>query len=171
MGEATGKRPGRLVRWFFATPKLFYRLGLPGYERLFGLRWILVTTKGRRTGKPRSVLLDLVGHDPATGRYYIQPGWERAAWVRNIEAHPCVEAQVGRRHFRARVIDASGPEGAAWMQAFTKQHPLQSMILGKILGLQPPSGDDAQMREWFATTFRVFGLDPIDPAHAGERQE
>jgi hypothetical protein len=106
-----------------------------------------------------------VGHNPTTGRYYIQPGWGRASWVRNIEAHPFVEAQVARAHLRAHVVVASGPEGGQWLFAFAKQHPLQSLIVGKLIDLRPPNGSEAQIHDWFATNFRIFGLDPIDPAY------
>jgi deazaflavin-dependent oxidoreductase (nitroreductase family) len=156
------RRPSRLELWLVGLPAIPYRLGFPGYERIFGLQWMLITTKGRRTGKPRTVLLDLVGHDPATGRYYVQPGQRTAGWVHNVQAHPFVEAQVGRKCFRARVVDASGPEGARWVFDFAKRHPLQTRLVERLLPeLAPPKGSDAEIIDWLAKHVLVFALDPI----------
>jgi deazaflavin-dependent oxidoreductase (nitroreductase family) len=157
----------RLSLWFSRLPVLAYRL-LPGYERLFGKRWMLVTTRGHRTGLPRSVLLDLVGHDPASGRYYIQPGHRSAAWVGNVRAHPFVRVQIGRAEFDARVIDASGPEGAEHVFAFTRKHRLQARLVEWLIPeLKPPKGSVAEVKEWLASHVLVFALVPsVDPRGA-----
>ncbi len=164
MSEYSPHPPSRLLLWFLRLPIAIYRLGLPGYERLFGQRWIVVTTKGRRTGKPHAVMLDIVGHDPTTRRYYVQPGWgRRSAWVRNIEAHPFIEAQIGRQQFKAKVVDVSGAEGAEQVQRFLKAHPLQSRIVAKfMLGLELEAQSEEELREWIMKNLAVFGLDPED---------
>ncbi len=156
------RRLNRFLLWFLRTPLPFYRY-LPGFERIYGFRWILLTTKGRRTGKPRPVLLDLVGHDPITNRYYVQPGWGRAcAWVRNIEADPFVEAQIGRKRFRARVIEVSGPEGAAYVFAFARRHRFETAIISWLIpSLAPPKGSEAEVKEWYSKKLLVFAVVPI----------
>src|SRR5262245_39433632 len=107
------KDPGHLLRALFRLPVQLYERRFRGYDRLFNREWILLTTTGRKTGRPHRVMLDLVGHDPSTKRYYIQPGWgRRCDWVRNIEVHSEVQAQVGSDAFRARALNVSGPEGA-----------------------------------------------------------
>jgi deazaflavin-dependent oxidoreductase (nitroreductase family) len=150
------------VRWFFRTPMPFYRY-FPGFERIYGSQWILLTTKGRRTGKPRPVLLDLVGHDHSTNRYYVQPGWGRECqWVRNIEADPFVEAQIGRKHFRARVIDVSGPEGGAYVHAFARKHPIETAFVSWLIpGMAAPKGTEAELTEWYSKHILVFAVVPI----------
>ena len=160
MSESSPPPPSPWLVRFFRLPVAIYRLGLAGYERLFGQRYILVTTKGRRTGRPHAVMLDLVGHKPTTGRYYIQSGWGRSVdWVRNIEAHSSVEAQLGRQRFTAQVVDVSGAEGAEWVLSFMKDHPLQSRLMAKfMLGLEV--GSEEEMREWITDNAVVFGLDP-----------
>ena len=160
MSDASPPPPNPWLVRFFRLPVAIYRLGLPGYERLFGQRWILVTTTGRRTGRPHAVMLDLVGHDTTPGRYCIQSGWGRSVdWVRNIEAQPLVEAQLGRRRFTARVVDVSGAEGAEWALRFMKARPLQSRLMAKsMLGLE--LGSDEEVRAWLRDKAVVFGLDP-----------
>lgn len=124
---------------------------------------MVVTTKGRRSGKPHRVLLDVVGHDPVTHRYYVQPGEGRHCdWVRNIEADPIVDVQLGRRRFRARAVDVSGPEGAEWLLAFAKRNPLQGVLVTWLMPhLKPPKGSDDEIKAWYATHLLVFGLDPM----------
>jgi deazaflavin-dependent oxidoreductase (nitroreductase family) len=153
-----------LSRPFLRLNLALYRCVVPGYERIFGKHWMVVTTKGRRSGKPHRVLLDVVGHDPVTNRYYIQPGeGRRCDWVRNIEADPVVEVQIGRRQFRARVVDVSGPEGAHWLVAFAKRHPLQTMFVTWLMpDLKPPVGSDEEIKAWCATHLIMFGLDPFN---------
>ena len=158
------------VRWFFRTPMPFYRY-LPGFERIYGFQWILLTTKGRRTGRPRQVLLDLVAHDPVTDRYYVQPGWGREChWVRNIEADPFVEAQIGRKHFRARVIDVSGPEGGAYVYAFARKHPILTAFVSWLIpSMALPKGSEAERKEWYSKHLLVFAVVPI--AQEGDTKE
>ncbi len=149
--------------WFFRLPVVLYRLGMPGYECLFGLRWIMITTKGRRTGKSHMVILDLVGHDPACGRYYVQPGWGRNCdWVKNIEAHSVIEVQIGRKRFQAKATDVSGPEGGEWIFRFIKAHPLLTRLIGeKILGVRLKGRSDEEVRA-LTNGLMVFALVPLE---------
>lgn len=78
-----------------------------------GLPVLLLTTTGRRTGKPRTVPLSyfddggvpvLIGSRGGSSRH--------PSWYLNLEANPEVEAQFAREHRRLRARRAS-PEEAA----------------------------------------------------------
>ena len=100
---------GRLRRSLFRIPLRLHRAGIRGLERVLGIDWIVLTTTGRRSGKPHAVMLDVVGHDAASDTYYLQPAdGRRADWVRNVAANPVVTAEVGGRRFRARVQSRCG---------------------------------------------------------------
>jgi len=162
----------RLSRRFLRINLTLYRFVLPGYERVFGKSWMVVTTKGRRTGKPHRVLLDVVGHDPVTKRYYVPPGdGRRCDWVRNIEVEPIVDVQLGRRQFRARAVDVSGPEGAEWILEFAKRNPLQTLLVTWLMpDLEPPKGSEEEVKAWCDTHLLVFGLDPVNnPGNGSDR--
>lgn len=162
MSAPTQKPPGPLLRLFFRVPLGLYRLGLGGWERLFGMRWLKITTVGRKTGLPRAVMVDLLDHDRATGRYYVQPGWGRASdWVKNIAANPVVEIQDGRRRFRARAIDVSGEEGAARASRFMQRHPMARVMAKRVLGLELPRSEDA-LRQYLAQNAVFLAFEPID---------
>ncbi|MGH7822085.1 MAG: nitroreductase family deazaflavin-dependent oxidoreductase [Candidatus Binatia bacterium] len=162
--EQTSKPSKLLLATFLRPPYLFHRLGLLGWERFLGQEWIVITTVGRRTGRPHTVMLDLVGHDPTGGRYYVQPGWPGGSdWVRNVEASPRVEAQVGRERFAGRVVRVPGDEGAEWAYRFARKHPIHSFLIGRlILGWRPPAeGGEAAVREWMARQFVFFAVERV----------
>ncbi len=155
--------PDPLRRALYRLPLLLERAGLPRLDgpvrTLLGIEWIVLETVGRRTGRPHTVVLDVIAHDAAADRYYVQPAYGHAAdWVRNVRREPRVTARVGARRFRAVVRDASGPEGADAMLRFVHAHPWYSRavawFVGHVHGLDRP---DAELRPEFArlATFAV----------------
>ncbi len=72
-----------------------------------------LTTKGRKSGKPRTVELWFAGEGDMA--YMVSGGGLEANWVRNLMRDPAVSLRVGDVEFRgtARVVDrAKDPE--AW---------------------------------------------------------
>ena len=66
---------------------------------------MLLTTRGRRTGRPRT---NGVSFMPVDDHYVAFSGWGvRSDWFRNARAHPEVIITVGQRRMRAmaRVVD------------------------------------------------------------------
>src|SRR6185369_2779422 len=97
-----------LRRAAFRVPVLLHRAGIRGLERVLGIDWLLLTTTGRRSGRPHVVMLDAVGHDPVSDTFYVQPAdGRRADWVRNVAATPDVIAEARGRRFEARVEDVT----------------------------------------------------------------
>lgn len=86
--------PGRgWRRRLMRMPLLYWRLGLKPLlvrERLF--RFLVLTTRGRRSGQARHTMLS---HFVVGGRIYIGAGWgERTQWYRNILADPQVTVET-----------------------------------------------------------------------------
>jgi deazaflavin-dependent oxidoreductase (nitroreductase family) len=64
------------------------------------VKYLYLTTTGRRSGRPRRIEIWFTRH---AGRYYlIAEHGLRAGWVQNLLADPAVRARVGTRRFRAR---------------------------------------------------------------------
>lgn len=102
---------------------------------MLGVEWIVLDTRGRRSGRPHTVMLDVIGYDAARDIYYVQPAaGRRSDWVRNVTADPHVTARVGPRHLRAVVRDATGPEGAAVVLRFLRAHPWYGRIIVWFVG-------------------------------------
>lgn len=117
------------------APLRLHRFGIRGYERLLGIDWIVLTTRGRRSGEPRTVVLDAVGHDVATDTWYVQPAdARRAHWLRNVLAHPAATVEVRGRRFDATARDASGPEGADVVLRFIRTHPWYARLVVWLVG-------------------------------------
>jgi deazaflavin-dependent oxidoreductase (nitroreductase family) len=95
---------------------------------------LLLTTKGRKSGLPRTTPLQ---YEEEQGLYYI--GSARgihADWVRNIMVHPEVDVQVKERRFRARaevVIDKS--RVIDFLRLRLKRHPVMVGLIMRLDGL------------------------------------
>lgn len=112
---------------FLATPRLarlpirLYRVGL---GRLLGPRILLLEHRGRRSGQPRQVVLEVVDR-PAPDRIIIASGFGRTAqWYRNLAADPRCRVSTGR--FRsapatARLLDAA--DSVTCLGRYQQRHP------------------------------------------------
>jgi deazaflavin-dependent oxidoreductase (nitroreductase family) len=93
------RRPGMLQRRLYRAPVVLYRIGLGGLMP----GQVMLTTVGRKSRRPRRVVVDLLKRDAATDTYYVASGYgARSDWYRNLEADPELEVQAGRRKFGAR---------------------------------------------------------------------
>ncbi len=81
-----------------------------------------LTTKGRRSGEPRTVTIWFVA-DP--GRILLTGGAEGPQWSRNLRADPQVELAIGGEKLRghARVVE-DPDEGAAIRDRFVRKYLL-----------------------------------------------
>ncbi len=113
-------KPGPFFKWVFKAPILHYRLGL-GW--MVGKLFLVITTTGRKSGKPRRTPLEY-SYVPATDTYVIVGGWRgKTDWFKNVSANPLVEVWVGRRKFKARAERMTDAEVAAWMGQVIRINP------------------------------------------------
>jgi hypothetical protein len=64
MTESTTINPPRgWLKFFFKIPVIIARIGFAGWERLIGVEWMLLTTVGRKSGKKRFSMVDVLLHD------------------------------------------------------------------------------------------------------------
>jgi proline iminopeptidase len=98
--------------------------GKVGHEWKKGAKILLLTTKGRKTGEPRTAPLI---YETDGDRYVIiasQGGApEHPGWYRNLTKDPDVELQVWDEVFPARAHDAEGEERERLWQLAAKQWP------------------------------------------------
>ena len=103
-------RPNSLLRWMMRLPQLLAALGLLGIERFVGAHWMIVTVTGRKTGRPRTVALDLLAE--RDDGLYVDSGWLESQWVKNLRADPRVTIRIDRRTFQAIAEELSAEAGA-----------------------------------------------------------
>jgi deazaflavin-dependent oxidoreductase (nitroreductase family) len=127
------RRPGRLLRWSLRAPIALYRLHL-GW--LLGRRFLLLTHRGRHSGKLHRTLLEVVQYDPRTHECIVAAGWgERAAWYRNLKANPAVAVSIGRERYRP-IQRFLGPEEAdETLRRYQRQHRLAAWIIVHLFGM------------------------------------
>jgi deazaflavin-dependent oxidoreductase (nitroreductase family) len=117
--------PGPLFKWLFKAPILQYKLGM-GW--IIGRYVLLLTTTGRKSGKPRHTPLEYI-YDQENDKYRIAAGWGgKTDWYRNIKANPMVHVQVGRRKFKAVAEIASDKEVAEYMMTVSSRHPRMDRV-------------------------------------------
>jgi len=106
-------RPKGLMRLLMRMPLVLYRVGLGG---LMGKSTLVLTTTGRRTGRPRATP---VNYWEAGGVFYVVSGRGTFSdWYHNLVANPQVEVQVGRRHLKAiasPITDLREKAHALWL--------------------------------------------------------
>ena len=122
----------RLIGWFSTTrfdralhPWLYRRSGGRGITgRVLGADNILLTTTGRRTGRPRTVALfafqDLgrwvvIGSRGGSGRV--------PDWALNLQESPAASIQVGRRTAPAVARELAGDEYEAAFELAATRYP------------------------------------------------
>ena len=144
--RAFDKRPSLLLRFFFKVPVWLHKMGLAGWERLVGAQWMLITTIGRKTGRRRDAMVDVMDYDKATDTYYIEAAYgARADWYKNMQSNPIFEAQVGRRKFKARA-GALSTEGAGDMLVqFYRNKPAYTRSVMAMAGMKFKDEDDLRV--------------------------
>ncbi len=94
--------PSKALRAGLRLPIWLYRLRL-GW--LLGDRFLMLTHKGRRTGRARETVIEVVRHDRPEDTYYVVSGWgEKSDWYQNIRKSPSVTIQVGGRKLQAEAL-------------------------------------------------------------------
>lgn len=131
--EKTKRKPVTgLKRLFFRAPIYLYRLGLGG---LLGKRFLLLNHVGRKSGKTRQTVLEVVNHDKETDTFYIASGFgKKSDWYLNILEHPEVNIQVGWRKMRVTAVPLTPEESGQAMVDYARRYPTAAKNLSKILG-------------------------------------
>ena len=156
--SALTKRPNPLLKFFFKFPVWLHKMGLGGWERIIGAQWMLITTTGRKSGKPRDVMVDVMDYDPAADTYYIEAAYgDRADWVKNIEANPLFQAQVRRRKFTARLIALTGFEAGELMVKFYRAKPAYTRSVMAMVGMKFEGEEELRN---LASQLKLFSVKP-----------
>jgi deazaflavin-dependent oxidoreductase (nitroreductase family) len=148
--------PEFLLRLIHYPPQIAYAAGL---GPLIGRLVLLLTTTGRKSGKPRVVPLQ---YEEIEGKIYLGSSrGGRADWVRNIRADPKVRVRVGRRRFtgRAEIVTDAG-RIADFLKVRMRRHP---RMVGAMLRAEGISDiPDRRALEQYAGSLAMVVITP-DP--------
>ena len=115
MSEPTFRRPPPtgFSRALLRVPRAMY--AGPFAELLRSRCVLLLTTRGRRSGQPRTTPVSFI---PVGDRYIVFSGWGvGSSWYHNVRANPEVLIQVGRRQMHGTAYLVEDPDQrAAYMR-------------------------------------------------------
>jgi deazaflavin-dependent oxidoreductase (nitroreductase family) len=122
------RKPGRLLAAINLLPKLIFKLRL---SRLFGARFAMITHRGRKSGKPHTVIVETADGSPASGRLvYIVAYGKRAQWYKNLKAAPAVSLEIAGRVYeqpRHEFLDRAGTQRA--IESYWERYPRLARFL------------------------------------------
>lgn len=103
-------------------------------RRLVANDMLLLTTRGRRSGRLHTVPLLYLAEEPATGPFYVVASWggrdTHPEWFLNLTADPAVHVQVDDRRFPATAAPLDEPERSGWWaracEAYAGYHTYQA---------------------------------------------
>ncbi|MEO6955719.1 MAG: nitroreductase family deazaflavin-dependent oxidoreductase [Antricoccus sp.] len=109
------------TRWFVRSPVALYRVGLGS---ILGRRLLMLEHRGRRSGQPRYVCLEVVER-PATDRLVVVSGFgTKAQWYQNLQSNQDCFVSVGRlRRASAVARFMSAAESSAALAPYAQTHP------------------------------------------------
>lgn len=100
-----------------------------------GSRFLLLEHRGRRSGKRRRTVIEVVDRDRSTGTYWIAAAWgDRADWYKNVKVDPRVRVTVGRRRFDAIAEVLPAEDSPAVLDRYAREHRTAARALARILG-------------------------------------
>ncbi|MHA2407074.1 MAG: nitroreductase family deazaflavin-dependent oxidoreductase [Candidatus Ranarchaeia archaeon] len=127
----------RLMR----IPRLWYKLGLGHFA---GRIFLLLTTKGRKTGKWHTVPLQYTKDGQV---YYVGSArGTQADWFKNIVVNPSVEVHVKRHRFKGEVrIITEQKQIVEYLHLQMQRHPIFMKLILRMRGLTTfPSPQEIQ---------------------------
>jgi deazaflavin-dependent oxidoreductase (nitroreductase family) len=129
-------RPSGIIRPLLRAPVYLYRWRC---GRLLGHRFLLLIHTGRRTGRRRETVLEVVEYRKAGPELVVISAFgHNADWLRNIAAAPEPEVIVGRERFVAvyRTLDAE--EAIGVIERYERRNrliaPIVRLVLSRLLG-------------------------------------
>jgi len=148
--------PTGAARTLVRLPLVLHRLGLGSLVSL--LPFLIITTRGRRSGQPRHSVLEYRRHGT---KHYVVSAWgQRTQWFQNLIAQPLVTVQKGRERFgaRASVVEDTG-EALRVLYLFRKKAPI---IYDALLARLSNKGNvNARTLPDISSQFVIVRLEPV----------
>lgn len=137
------RKPHGIMRWLAKAPITLYRLRL-GW--LLGHRFLMLTHRGRRSGRVYRTVVEVPVYDKRTHEAVVVAGFgEKTDWYRNLLAHPALELAIGGRRYAPGQRLLTPDERESVLADYFHKHPLAARALFRALGY-PYDGTDASLR-------------------------
>jgi deazaflavin-dependent oxidoreductase (nitroreductase family) len=146
--------PKFILRFMHLPPRIVYAIGL---GPLVGNIILLLTTIGRKSGKPRVTPLQ---YEEIDGKIYLGAAiGQKADWFRNIQANPKVEVRVKSRRFSGLAEAITDTKQIAdFLEVRLRRHPRMIGAMLRAEGMRmPPERSDL---EQYATQLTLVAIKP-----------
>ncbi len=140
--------PTGLLHVLLTIPNALYAAHL---GRLLGHRFLLLTHRGRKSGRLRRVVLEVVRYDASTGESMVAAGWgKRTQWYLNVVAGGVAEvSSAGRTYYPTwREVEVEEAIGilADYERRMRLVAPIIRAVLGRLLGWRYDGSQAARRR-------------------------
>ncbi|GAU67848.1 hypothetical protein SSP35_05_04150 [Streptomyces sp. NBRC 110611] len=137
--------PAGWRRFLLRLPIRLYRARL---GRLLGRRFLLLEHIGRKSGKLRRVVVEVVARDdPCRPSWTVASGFgPQAAWYRNLRARPQATIQTGTQRHDVVAHFLSPEEGGELMARYAVRHPRTARRLSAFMGFEVTDGTAEEFR-------------------------
>ncbi|MCA0456348.1 MAG: nitroreductase family deazaflavin-dependent oxidoreductase [Chloroflexi bacterium] len=154
--------PTTLGRFALRMPLTLFRLGLG--ELLNLLRLMVLTTRGRKSGKARYAAVEYRRHG---SKIYIISAWGgRPDWYQNLLTDPLVTIQLGREKVSALADKVTDPaEAARALNLFRQDAPARyDAVLGRLIEDEVSGSKLRDVSEQFTVVrLDIIGDEPLLP--------
>ncbi|WP_395110467.1 nitroreductase family deazaflavin-dependent oxidoreductase [Actinomadura sp. SCN-SB] len=129
----------RIPRWVARAPIPLFR---HGFGWLLGKRIMMLEHRGRKTGRPRYAVLEVVDREP-DALVLVSGYGGNSQWFRNVVADPAVRVWNGRtRGATARATVMPPEQTRTRLESYRARNPRSAAALGRILGIAELSGSE-----------------------------
>ncbi|MGC9540727.1 nitroreductase family deazaflavin-dependent oxidoreductase [Streptomyces sp. UG1] len=152
--QSTPRRPQPPTGWRRLAFRLPIRLYHAGLGPLLGKRFLLLHHTGRKSGRERQGVLEVVSYDRDTDTWTVASGFgPKSDWYQNLRHRPQAVIQFGRRRFSVTAHFLSPEEGADVMADYARRHPRAARRLASLMGFSVDGSEAAYRRIGEATPF------------------
>jgi deazaflavin-dependent oxidoreductase (nitroreductase family) len=124
-------RSNNALRWLLRAPVYLYRWRL-GW--LLGHRFLLLIHVGRRSGRRRETVLEIVEYrNEGPEAVVISAFGLNADWLRNIRVNPNPEVVIGSRHFAAVYRILGADEAFRVLAGYERRNRFAAPVVRKVL--------------------------------------
>jgi deazaflavin-dependent oxidoreductase (nitroreductase family) len=124
-------QPGRLALAAMRMPRPLYHRG---WGWMLDHIFLLIAHRGRKSGKRRETVAMPLTYDRDTREVVVCSAWgPNTEWIRNLQAHPALQIQIGREAYVPEQRFLSEDESVAVVREFQRRHPWRTRLFAAIL--------------------------------------
>jgi deazaflavin-dependent oxidoreductase (nitroreductase family) len=141
-------QPSPLFRRALRIPTLLYRIGA---GPLLGHRFLLLTNRGRRSGRIYRTILEVVSWDVARREAVVMSGFgPRAGWYLNVLDGGAEEVRIAAARFHPAVRELETDEAVRVVAGYERRNrfvaPVVRVIFSRLAGFRYDGSEEARER-------------------------